>query len=158
MTVGTYGNADRVGAAGYYQPGRSIALGVENLATWAHELVHAADDRRGELQNGAKIDREIVAELGGAVLLRCLGHQHDADLGGCWQYVERHAKANNRSALTVCEALLRRTCEAVAVILDTADELEAQRQYCDKCGAPLALVDGCVPTCTRCETETGIAA
>lgn len=125
LTVGTYGNAERVGAAGYYQLGRAIALGVENPATWAHELVHAADDRRGELQNGAKIDREIVAELGGAVLLRCLGHEHDADLGGCWQYVERHAKANSKNTLTVCEALLRRTCEAVALILNTADELSA---------------------------------
>jgi len=44
-------------------------------------------------------------------------------LGGCWQYVERYAKANGRNALTVCEALLRRTSEAVALILDTAEEL-----------------------------------
>jgi len=81
LTVTTYGDAERVGAAGYYRPGQAIALAVENLATWAHELVHAADDRRGELQKGADIDREIVAEFGGAVLLRCLGDRPPRGLG-----------------------------------------------------------------------------
>jgi len=125
LHVTTYGGAERVGAAGYYRPGQSIALGVENLATWAHELVHAADDRLGELAKGAELDREVVGELGGATLLRCLGHERESDVGGCWRYVERYAKANKRNTLSVCEALLQRTCEAVALILNTADKLSA---------------------------------
>ena len=38
-------------------------------------------------------------------------------------FLAGHAKANSKNTLTVCEALLRRTCEAVALILDTVDEL-----------------------------------
>jgi hypothetical protein len=37
------------GALGCYLRGREIALGVKNLSTWAHELIHAADDRLGHL-------------------------------------------------------------------------------------------------------------
>jgi len=28
-----------------YLPGSYIAVGVKNLSTWAHELIHAADDK-----------------------------------------------------------------------------------------------------------------
>ena len=45
--------------------GASIALGVENLSTWAHEFIHAADDRLGHLtENGQHWRAEAVAELG----------------------------------------------------------------------------------------------
>ena len=51
---------------GYYQYGRkgsqAIMLGVENLSTWAHEMVHAADHRLTNLA-GSKTHKEIVAEL-----------------------------------------------------------------------------------------------
>ena len=133
LTVKTF-DGERARYAGYYRPGSAIALGVENVSTWAHELAHAADDRCGALQGSSKLSREIVAELGGAILLQCLGCDHESDLGGCWQYVESYAKANQQKTLTVCEALLRRTCDAVALILNTAGELSAT------------------------ETETGVAA
>jgi hypothetical protein len=112
-------------ALGKYRPGEAIALGVENLSTWAHELVHAADDRRGTMRGG-KVRDEVVAELGGAVLLTLLGYEHDADLGGCWDYV-RHYAGDKEKALAVCGEVLDRTCAAVALILDTAEEVGQER-------------------------------
>ena len=122
LSVTAY-NGKGARALGFYKHGQAIALGVQNVATWAHELVHAADDRRGKLAGSSKLSREVVAELGGAVLLACLGRESDADYGGCWQYVTSYAERNKQSTMAVCEQLLRRTCEAVALILDTAEEL-----------------------------------
>ncbi len=122
LSVTAY-NGKGARALGYYRHGEAIALGVQNIATWAHELVHAADDRRGKLAGSSKLSREVVAELGGAVLLACLGRESDADYGGCWQYVAAYAKREDKEPVAVCEKLLSRTCEAVALILKTADEL-----------------------------------
>lgn len=73
LTVRSF-NGREGSALGRYRRGESIAIGVENLSTWAHELVHAADDRLGELkENGQHWRSETVAELGGAVLLSCIG-------------------------------------------------------------------------------------
>jgi hypothetical protein len=56
-------------------------VGVKNLATFAHELLHSADDRNGTMtENGQQWRSETVAELGGAVLLRLLGFEDDVDL------------------------------------------------------------------------------
>ena len=107
--------------------GRAIALGVKNLSTWTHELVHAADHRNGKLKElGQHWRSETVAELGGAVLLRILGHDHDADLGGCWEYVQTFAKKEGIAVLDACNKVLTRTCEAVALILDTAEEVSQE--------------------------------
>jgi hypothetical protein len=110
---------------GYYRHGQAIALGVENWSTWAHELVHAADDQAGTITKtrGQQPDNEIVAELGGAVLLEVLGHETEADRGGCWQYVKRYAEKSNLDPVTACQRLLNRVCASVALILDTADEV-----------------------------------
>ena len=40
-----FGHSDARG----YRHGQVIALGVQNLSTWCHEMVHAADDRLGKL-------------------------------------------------------------------------------------------------------------
>ena len=110
---------------GFYRNGQGIALGVENLSTWAHELTHAADDRCiGGLNGGQHLDQEVVAELGGAVLLTVLGHDVDADLGGCWRYVQSYCEREKKNTLSVCQNLLNRVCNAVALILDTAAELQ----------------------------------
>ena len=109
--------------AGQYDMRGSITLCVENLSTWAHELIHAADDRNiaGGLKGGQRLDQEVVAELGGAILLELLGYETEADRGGCWDYVCSYAKKENKDALTVCQSLLNRTCEAVTLILATAE-------------------------------------
>lgn len=97
-------------------------LGVENLSTWAHEMVHAADHRIEA--NKAKMDRahkEIVAELGGAVLLECLGMSQDADLGGAYQYIQHYAAETKKDTVKVCIEVLDRVCDCVSLILDTAE-------------------------------------
>jgi hypothetical protein len=125
LNVETY-NGTEAGALGWYSSGgKSIALGVCNLSTWAHELMHAADDRCiGGLKPGQRGDQEIVAELGGAVLLECIGQHEAADVGGAWRYIDAYAKRDKVAPLTYCERLLRRVCTAVALVLDTAAALE----------------------------------
>ncbi len=117
----------RPGAAqGRYQLGQAIALGVENLSTWAHELLHAADDRLGQLvERGQHWRSETVAELGGAILLEVLGMPVEADRGGCWEYVAAYSRDAGIEAVTACQRVLKRTCDAVALILDSAEALKA---------------------------------
>lgn len=123
LTIDAY-NGEKSRYLGSYRRGESIALGVENLATWAHELCHAADDRLGNLQErGQHWRSETVAELGGAILLETLGHDTDSDRGGCWKYVSAYAKKADISPVTACTRVLNRTCQAVTLILDTAVEL-----------------------------------
>jgi hypothetical protein len=112
------------GTLGYYSSAGSIALGVENLSTWCHEMCHAADARNiGGLKPGQRVDQEVVAELGSAILLTILGKQVEADLGGCWEYVEHYASKTRKSTIDVCLELLNRTCKAVDLILTTAESL-----------------------------------
>ena len=112
------------GAAGKYRRGQSIALGVENLSTWAHELMHAADDRLGNLlEVGQHWRSETVAESGGAILLEMLGHDTQSDRGGCWDYVKHYAETVKIEPVTACQRVLKRTCDAVALVLDTAEGL-----------------------------------
>ena len=109
---------------GKYSRGRGIALGVKNLSTWAHEMCHAADDRLGNLQErGQHWRSETVAELGGAILLEMLGHDGESDRGGCWDYVQSYARDAGLEPMTACGRVLTRTCDAVALILDTAEAL-----------------------------------
>jgi hypothetical protein len=124
-------------AQGWYSGGRNaIALGVENVSTFAHELVHAADDRLGAMNSqGGKgsreyADGEIVAELGGAVLLYALGYERDADLGGAYKYITAWAKG--REPIQACMQLLNRTCNAVALTLETAGLREKPEEKSEK--------------------------
>ncbi len=124
VTVDTF-DGRRFSPLGSFRPGR-IALAVQNPATWCHELVHAADHRNGNLtEHGQHWRSETVAELGAAVLLKIVGHDAEADLGGCWQYITAYATSAGIHALTACQRVLRRTCEAIALILDTAERLQA---------------------------------
>ena len=108
---------------GKYLHGHAIALGVENLATWCHELTHAADDRLGRLtERGQHWRSETVAELGGAVLLEILGEE--SDRGGCWEYVQAYARDAGIEPIIACQRVLKRTCEAVALILDSAESIQ----------------------------------
>jgi antirestriction protein ArdC len=113
------------GRLGFYScAGDRIGLGVQNLATWAHELVHGADARNiGGLKPGQRVDQEVVAELGSGILLTLLGKPVDADLGGCWKYVEAYASKTAKPTVDVCLELLNRTCKAVDLILTTAEQI-----------------------------------
>ncbi len=130
----------RSSALGWYLHGQAIGVGVENLATWAHEIVHAADDKAGKLvERGQHWRSETVAELGGAILMRCLGYDTEADLGGAWQYIVRYATAAKIEPLKACLDVLERTCEAVALILQTADELSDSEVALVESDSPMAL-------------------
>jgi len=119
-------------ALGMYS-GSHIHLGVENLSTWTHELIHAADDRvllkHGERQRWAE---EIVAELGGAVLLELLGYKHQSDRGGAWQYISSYAESAQLDSLTACRKVFTRTCAAVAYVLEEAEAI-AKKEVADEC-------------------------
>ena len=114
------------GAQGWYKKGQSIALGVENLSTWSHEMIHAADDRLGSLtERGQHWRSEVVAELGGAVLLEIIGHETDSDRGGCFRYIEAYAKNAKIEPVSACTRVLKRVCDSVSLILETAEQLTA---------------------------------
>ena len=56
------------------------------------------------------------------------GRTHEADLGGCWRYVKSYADANKKQPIQAAMSVLSRLCKAVALILETADELTAKRE------------------------------
>ena len=78
-------------------------------------------------KGGQSLNDEIVAELGGAVLLKCLGHDRDADLGGCFDYCQTYAERHKKHLLSVLTRLLDRTCRAVDLALQTAERIETER-------------------------------
>ncbi len=115
------------GPHGYYRygaGGQAIMLAVENASTWAHELVHAADHRISGLKGG-KWHKEVVAELGSATLLECLGLEQVADLGGAFAYIEHYAERAQKTTVRACIEVLDRVCESVKLIIDTAEQLQA---------------------------------
>jgi hypothetical protein len=132
ISVAAY-NGRPLAAAGRYSHDGHIALGVKNLSTWCHEMIHAADDRNDSLiETGQHWRSETVAELGGAVLLKILSYETDADLGGCWEYICTYAERAGIQPITACQRVLTRTCDAVALILDTAEQLAAPKAACEK--------------------------
>jgi hypothetical protein len=122
LSVSTYAFDDAPDRAGFYTLGRGIALGVEDLSTWAHELMHAADDRLGNPMQ-PKVAAEVVADFGSAILLEALGYSTESDRGGVYAYLLGFCKREKQSLLRACTALLDRTCAGVAFLLDEADAL-----------------------------------
>ena len=118
------------GYLGYYSSASQlIALGVENLSTWFHELVHAAEDRLGsKAERGQHWRSEVVAELGGATLAVMLGLQVQADVGGAWAYVQQYATAAGISPIAACLEVLDRIAQAIQLILDTADSVLCEKK------------------------------
>src|SRR5262249_34425951 len=115
---------------------------VKNWSTWCHELVHAADDRAGSLkEKGQHWRSETVAELGGAVLLEILGFKREADLGGCFEYIQSYAQKEHIGVAEACMKVLDRTCAAVGLILDTAERMTLDTN--------IATVTAGVETCSQ---------
>jgi hypothetical protein len=125
LTVALHSYEDSPGRLGYFAEGLGISLGVRNLSTWAHELIHAADARLKTLVRG-KLVAEVVAEFGGAILLECLGHTVESDRGGAFKYIRRQAEEEKRNPLSVCTELLDRTCGCVAFLLEEAEKASAR--------------------------------
>jgi hypothetical protein len=115
-------------ALGHYCRNQAIGLGVKNLSTWAHELLHSADHRLGNLkEKGQHWRSETVAELGGAILLECLGFNIESDRGGCWEYISKYINEAGLQPIQACMDVLKRTCEAVELILTEAGKLSLQQ-------------------------------
>jgi antirestriction factor ArdC-like protein len=133
LSVSLYSYEDAPDRLGYFSPGRGIALGTENLSTWAHELVHAADHRLGNLV-ARSLDAEVVAEFGGTILLECLGYRAESDRGGAYGYLKRHCEKAKRNLLGACTELLERTCRCITLLLDEGEAL-----------ANSALGKACIP-------------
>jgi len=127
INVGTYTQGGSQNTLGYYKYGsagqKAIMLGVENMSTWVHELVHAADHKLDNRKQ-ERWCKEIVAELGSAVLLECLGMTHDADIGGAYEYIRHYATAAKKPVVKACIEVLDRVCNCVSLILDTAEQLQ----------------------------------
>jgi hypothetical protein len=127
ISVESYNGRDGVPLGKYRREGilgtSSIALGVENLSTWAHELCHASDDKLGSLDKSARPEREVVAELAGCTLLECLGYHTESDAGGAWQYILGWSDGDRNKALRACLKVIERAANVVANILDTAETM-----------------------------------
>ena len=121
-------NAEGMGKLGDYHystsKGIAINIGVENLSTWAHELNHAADHKNKTLAKGKNRDNEIVAELGGAVLLSMLGLESEADKGGCWEYIKYQSNGDNQKAFNHCRKLINRISKNIELILETSKNVQ----------------------------------
>lgn len=120
-------NGEGANYYGYYT-GKTIALGVKNVSTWIHELIHAADDKNKTLTKGRgqKQDNEIVAQIGSATLLKMLGYQVEYDPGYTWQYVQSYAKADKSATINICLKLIDRICQCITLILYTQEQIENQ--------------------------------
>jgi hypothetical protein len=122
-------------ALGHFCKDQAIGLGVQNLSTWAHELLHAADHRLGNLkEKGQHWRSETVAELGGAILLECLGYRSESDRGGCYDYISNYATEADLQPIQACMDVLKRTCDAVELILTETGKLSLQTVSEDSVG------------------------
>ena len=142
LNVTTYTGGGRY--LGFFAPQeRTIALGVKNAATFAHELIHAADHRLGQLRSErhradkqAKADAEIVAELGGATLLAAVGQDEAADLGGAYEYLQSWSPDGD--ARLAAFRVLDRVLKAVQLVIGEAQRLAGTATSSPAAEAPVA--------------------
>lgn len=127
LSIETYSADDMPGVLGLHVRGKGIGLATRNLSTWAHELIHAADSRLGDDQ-GSVLEKEVVAELGGAILLEALGYRTESDRGGCYHYIRRHCQKHRRQLLPTALELLERTCRCVELLLEEAERPAEEAQ------------------------------
>jgi len=134
IEVGSYRGQDH-GPSGYFVPNPEnlkIMLGVKNVSTWLHELVHASEQNLGVLTSTnykeQKVESEIVAELGATVLAHAIGLHDQADNGGCWEYISHYAKQKNVEPAEAAYKLINRTCQAVNNILTAKFYVESYNE------------------------------
>ena len=52
--------------------------------------------------------------------------ERDTDLGGCWDYIQSYAQKERIGVAEACMTVLDRTCAAVQLILDTAEQMKLE--------------------------------
>lgn len=69
---------------------------------------------------------EVVAELGGAILLTLIGLDKDADLGGAYRYISAWSERepDTDKAVHACIKVLDRACRCVNAIIEQAQALQ----------------------------------
>jgi antirestriction protein ArdC len=110
---------------GKYNHDKSIMLASENIKVWLHELMHAADFKAGGIKEGKDkeiMEKEIVADFGACVLACMLGIERDADMGETYKYCNVFAKENKTDLFVVIQKLMKRTCEAIELIMQNAEK------------------------------------
>ena len=130
VKVNTYSGKEGFARGRYSNRGgrELISLGVENVDTWLHELIHLADDRQGNLkERGQHWRSETVAQFGAATLAILLGMEYEANLGKTYSYIEAYAEAASLSVIQACTKVLERTMQAVTFIMDTAQALHEKQ-------------------------------
>jgi len=93
-----------------------------------HNEHHAVQDRH-LVEKGQQWRSEVVAELGGAVLLECQGFKAESDHGG-GEYVVTYAKEAAIEPFNACTQVIERTCQAVAQVLEEAQKLAKSDAQC----------------------------
>ena len=118
LAVDTYSGQGHKYQGLYSKTKNAILLGVENENTWLHELIHAADDRRGNLkEHGQHWRSETVAQLGATVLAKMIGREDIADEGKTYRYIKQYAAGANKSVESACLEVINRTATAIELIL-----------------------------------------
>jgi|CXWL01.1.fsa_nt_gi hypothetical protein len=103
--------------------GWDLTTPPEDASAWARELTQAAEDRNA-LREARTADS--VGELAGAVLLEVLGRGTGASLAVSLEAIERRAGTPAATAAGF-DRLVKHSLAAVTLILDTADQLAADR-------------------------------
>ena len=130
ISVTTYsGEKDK--AYGQYRQtldgeGKAIALGVQDVVVFLHELVHAAEYKLDNaVERGQHWRKETVAQLGASVLAECLGIESSSlNLRWSYDYIEGYAKASEKTVESAAIECLDRICQAVSLILDEAEQMQ----------------------------------
>ena len=101
---------------GSFSPSLSlIQLGTESWDTFFHELVHAAEQRLGQLNNHQ--ENETVAQLAAATLCRMYGRDSDAY---SWNYIAKYAGEKSPETVgRLCTRVLGRVQKVITTILET---------------------------------------
>lgn len=120
IKVEAYNGESRRAYGMYFPVAQKIALGTQNLSTWAHELAHAADDRLGNLEGDKRWVSEVAAELAGAVLLESIGKPESSDRGGCWEYISKYATNAGVQPIDACRMVIGRVGKIVELILEAS--------------------------------------
>lgn len=115
----TFFNVADEGCRGYYIPSRdTIGLGVLNPDTLAHELIHAAEDRLGNLtKRGQDVDQEVVAQFGACVLCHLLGVEPNE--GKTLDYVQMYTEKTTEETYSHIMSLINRVMAAINLITET---------------------------------------
>jgi len=119
VQVDAYGSTQ--GHGSYSDTHKTIRLHDQQLATWLHELMHAADFRAGTKTEAPQHWRsEAVAQLGAATLAQMLGHEEASDLGFSYEYISHYAKEAGKEPVNVCLSVLDRVAACIDLIMTTA--------------------------------------